>query len=314
VRKNDRPRIDPFRIEEAEWLIAAIHRDWGEAQGNYDEFRFFTGLRPSEQIALLTSDYDPVQGTISVTKACVGGIDQDCTKTGDDRVMVLCPRASEVLTRHFSLRCRMVAAGLTDHDHLFFQRDGAPIQHLRYAYHRWKKTLQRAPAIRYRRPYAARHSSVSWNLMIGSSPLWVAKQHGHSVATMFRAYAAWTGGASESEIGLIKKAMGLMPHERRRGPSKSKAHPLRGGEGISGKLSEDRIDSPTQAADQAAVSPQLGSAPAPSFGTISATTPTPIARKSRRNREIYGGKGGTRTRRDLLEINNLLIKKRSNPP
>jgi hypothetical protein len=26
--------------------IAAIHRDWGEAQGNYDEFRFFTSLRP----------------------------------------------------------------------------------------------------------------------------------------------------------------------------------------------------------------------------------------------------------------------------
>ena len=33
--------------------LAAIHRDWGEAQGNYDEFRFFTGLRPSEEIALV---------------------------------------------------------------------------------------------------------------------------------------------------------------------------------------------------------------------------------------------------------------------
>jgi hypothetical protein len=35
----------------AETLMAALDRDWGEAQGNYDEFRFFTGLRPSEQIA-----------------------------------------------------------------------------------------------------------------------------------------------------------------------------------------------------------------------------------------------------------------------
>jgi integrase len=52
IRKNDRPVIDPFTIQEAETLIAAIHRDWGEAQGNYDELRFFTGLRPSEQIAL----------------------------------------------------------------------------------------------------------------------------------------------------------------------------------------------------------------------------------------------------------------------
>jgi integrase len=52
IRKRDRV-IDPFRIDEAERLIPAIRRDWGDAQANYDEFRFFTGLRPSEQIALV---------------------------------------------------------------------------------------------------------------------------------------------------------------------------------------------------------------------------------------------------------------------
>jgi integrase len=55
IRKRDRV-IDPFRIEDAERLIAAIRQDWGEAQANYDEFRLFTGLRPSEEIALLISD------------------------------------------------------------------------------------------------------------------------------------------------------------------------------------------------------------------------------------------------------------------
>ena len=53
LRKSDRPKVDPFCMHDAETFIAAIHRDWGEAQGNYDEFRFFTGLRPSEQIALV---------------------------------------------------------------------------------------------------------------------------------------------------------------------------------------------------------------------------------------------------------------------
>jgi len=53
IGKKHRPVIGPFSIQDAEVLIAAIHRDWGEAQGNYDEFRFFTGLRPSEQIALV---------------------------------------------------------------------------------------------------------------------------------------------------------------------------------------------------------------------------------------------------------------------
>jgi hypothetical protein len=46
MRRKDRPPADPFSIEEAEALIKAIHQDWGEAQGNYDEFRFFTRLAP----------------------------------------------------------------------------------------------------------------------------------------------------------------------------------------------------------------------------------------------------------------------------
>lgn len=58
IGKKDRPVTDPFSIQEAERLIAALHRDWEEAQGNYDEFRLFTGLRPSEQIALVVADCD----------------------------------------------------------------------------------------------------------------------------------------------------------------------------------------------------------------------------------------------------------------
>ena len=57
IQHKDRPCIDPFTLDEAEALIAAIRRDWGDAQANYDEFRFFTGLRPSEQIALLLSGF-----------------------------------------------------------------------------------------------------------------------------------------------------------------------------------------------------------------------------------------------------------------
>ena len=80
-------------MHDAETLIAAIHRDWGEAQGNYDEFRFFTGLRPSEQIALVLSDIDLVQGIISVNKAQVSGVDRDKTKTSEDRRPIVPSRA-----------------------------------------------------------------------------------------------------------------------------------------------------------------------------------------------------------------------------
>jgi hypothetical protein len=85
--------------------------------------------------------------------------------------VTLCPHAVRVLSRHLELRERMQAAGLIDHAHLFFTADGSVIRHLQYVARRWRHSLSRLSDIRYRRPYNARHSSVSWNLMIGKSPL-----------------------------------------------------------------------------------------------------------------------------------------------
>ena len=213
LRKNERAKIDPFSMHDAETLIAAIHRDWGEAQGNYDEFRFFTGLRPSEEIALILSDLDLVNGIVSVNKARVFGVDRCKTKTGDDRRIQLCPRALLVLRKQLRLRARLEAAGKIDHDHVFFRESGEPMRNLQCSQIRWRKTL-RSLKLRYRRPYTARHSSVSWNLMIGKNALWVAKQHGHSIATMLRAYAAWAEGSVESDIKTIRSSMSMTPAPR----------------------------------------------------------------------------------------------------
>ena len=206
IGKKDRPKIDPFSIQDAEVLIAAIHHDWGEAQGNYDEFRFFTGLRPSEQIALVVTDYDAVHGVLSVTKARVAGIDRDRTKIAEDRRVVLCARARAVLARQLRLRETLQRQGRIDHEHLFFGANGKPIQHLYDVHRHWQQTLKRL-AIRYRKPYAARHSSVSWDLMIGRNPLFVAQQHGHSLLTKLSVYAAWSEGSPETDIAAIRRAM-----------------------------------------------------------------------------------------------------------
>jgi integrase len=129
--KKDRPKIDPFSIQDAETLIAAIHRDWGEAQGNYDEFRFFIGRRPSEQIALVvTADYGAANGVLSITKTRVAGMDRDRTKSGEDRRVVLCERARSILQRQLRLHEQLRQAGRIHHQHLFFHGDGDPIQRL----------------------------------------------------------------------------------------------------------------------------------------------------------------------------------------
>ncbi len=214
LRKADRPKMDPFCVHDAETFIAAIHREWGEAQGNYDEFRFFTGMRPSEQIALVLSDLDLVNGIVSVNKARVSGVDRCMTKTGEDRRVQLCPRALQVLLRQIRLRERLAAEGKVNHAHVFVLDSGEPIRSLEVPGTRWRKTL-RSLKVRYRRPYTARHSSVSWNLMLGKNVLWVAKQHGHSITTMLRAYAAWTEGAVETDIRAIERSMNLTPRQVR---------------------------------------------------------------------------------------------------
>jgi integrase len=213
MTKKDRPPVAPFTIQEAETLIARLHADWGEAIGNYDEFRFFTGLRPSEQIALLVTDYDARRAVLSVTKARVLRRDKDRTKTLEDRDVELCPRALEVLRRHLALRDEYVGAGKIRHDHLFFLEDGRPISDPEITRWRWSESIK-ALNIRRRGPYHARHSSVTWQLMLGKNLLWVAKQHGHSVEVMLRMYAAWLEGAMESDIHAINHAMEKRPVAR----------------------------------------------------------------------------------------------------
>ncbi|MFL6604002.1 MAG: hypothetical protein ACJ8R9_22105 [Steroidobacteraceae bacterium] len=163
------------------------------------------GIRHS-LLALAVTDYDAAHGVLSIIKARVQGIDKDVTKTAEDRRLVLSLRAIAVLGRQLELRQRLLRAGVIQHEHLFFTADGEPIRRLAYPYSRWRRTLQTL-AIRYRKPYAARHSSVSWDLMLGRNPLWVAKQHGHSISTMLSIYAAWVEGALEVDVETIRESM-----------------------------------------------------------------------------------------------------------
>jgi integrase len=281
MRKVDRPRIDPFCIQDAEALIAAIHRAWGEAQGNYDEFRLFTGMRPSEEIALVLSDLDLVNGTVSVNKARVAGIDRCQTKTGEDRRITLCPRALSVLKRQLALRARLEAAGLIQHSRVFFRETGEPFWNLQIQAKRWRATVA-SLNLRYRRPYAARHSFVSWNLMVGKNPLWVAKQHGHSLSTMLRVYAAWAEDMVESDVEAIRRSI------NRHAPLKP-IHPC-----AKWAASEPHATCTiNQATDCAART--MGRR---ALGSLAVDLPLEAV-KGRAStgikKEMYGGKGGTRT-------------------
>src|SRR6266702_6469555 len=80
------------------------------------------------------------------------------------------------------------------------------MRNLSYAYMRWRYTIDKLQ-VRYREPYNARHSCVSWNLMIGKNLMWCARQHGHSVQVMLTMYGAWIEGSPEADIDAIKRSM-----------------------------------------------------------------------------------------------------------
>jgi integrase len=210
ITQKDKAPIDPFTIQEAETIITRSHAEFGEAHGNYEEFRFFTGLRPSEQFALKLADYDRAVGTLSVRRACVRKREKDRTKTGKDRKIELCARAQSILERQLALRERLVRSGRITHDFLFFQEDGAPLRDLSYPYRRWRHVLN-VSDIRYRTPYHARHSFTSWSIMLGKNLLKLAIEDGHSLQTMLSTYAGWTERATDADVAVIRKAINEPP-------------------------------------------------------------------------------------------------------
>jgi Phage integrase family len=227
------------------------------------------------------SDIDLVNGTLSVNKARVAGIDRCQTKTGDDRRIALCSRALGVIKRQLALRARFMAAGSIRHDHRFFRETGEPFTNLQIQARRWRLTLE-SLQLRYRRPYAARHTFVSWNLMAGKNPLWVAKQHGHSLTTMLRVYAAWAEDAVDSDVEAIRRAM------NRHTPLKP-AH--RCPYSVQGRLRPAR---PAHRASNCNGRTRRRRA----LATLAVDLPVEAAARSVSvgyRREMYGGKGGNRT-------------------
>lgn len=190
---------DPFTLDEAESIIAGIREDWGDRFADYIEWQFFTGCRPSETIALRWPAIDIAERTAFIEETRVYARDKDTTKTNTSRLVELNGRAFAVIQRQ---RALSQLAG----KHVFLRIDGQPWHDLQVQWKRWTATLMRL-GIRYRRPYQMRHTSVTWNLLVGRNPLWVADQHGHGMGVSLKVYAKWLRGTGEAEIERLKRAL-----------------------------------------------------------------------------------------------------------
>ena len=78
------------------------------------KLRFFTGLRPSEELALVVIDYDAEHGRVERHQGAHQRVDSDVTKPGEDRHVALCPGAMAFFERQLRLSERRVQSGPID--------------------------------------------------------------------------------------------------------------------------------------------------------------------------------------------------------
>ncbi len=188
---------DPLTAEEVDLVLAHMQK-YDEQIVNLFEFNFFTGMRPSEVIALRWGDIDHVRKLARVKRARTFGEEHE-TKTFKVRDIELNSRAMDALIRqksHTFLKGEYVFENPNTGERYSEERP------LRRAY--WNPTL-RALGMRERHCYQTRHTYATLNLMAGANPMWVAKQLGHAtMAMLLTIYSRWIDGADRSnEKGKI---------------------------------------------------------------------------------------------------------------
>lgn len=186
MRKNQKPQPDPFTLEQVELLL---QRFGSTRARDYYEFAFFSGIRPSEQIALCWPKVDLTTGTVLVDQALTRGKVKG-TKTTDVREIELTARARQVLERQ---RAVTQLAG----ERVFVGDDGEGFASTEEPLRRWWKPAMKLSGLRQRDARQTRHTFATVCLMAGITPAWAARQLGHSVEMFYRVYSRWIDKADK---------------------------------------------------------------------------------------------------------------------
>lgn len=156
-------------------------------------FWLATGLRSGEIYGLRWTDITSNQMTIA--SSIVAG-ERKGTKTNVARTVLLNSRALAALER------------VERFGELVFHHAGKPWADREFRRHIWNRLLK-THGIRYRRPYAMRHTFASMMLTAGLTPAWCARQMGHSVDIFLGTYAKWLGGDHDQlELSRLEAAWG----------------------------------------------------------------------------------------------------------
>ncbi len=178
-------QVEPFERSELDAILQACE---GQIR-NIFQFAFWTGLRTGELIALKWGDINLVDGTVFIrsTRNRMGDKDNPKTKSSIRKLKLLKPAWDALNAQH----------NFTTSGHVFLNpsialpwKDDSPLRKTA-----WIPALKRA-GVKYRKPYATRHTFASMMLSAGMSPMWVVQQMGHTnLSQLISTYGKWMPSA-----------------------------------------------------------------------------------------------------------------------
>lgn len=186
--KIQRAEPDPFPLDEAEQIITWLYQNLSgptRIYAAYYEFAFFTGMRPCEILGLARDMTYIELRKARVRRVMVDGEIHERVKTKYARDVLLNERALHALERAAEIQGTGGAYVFRPADGRgeFIASENTPKAYL-------DKAIE-ALGVRRRRQYATRHTYATACLMAGMTPMFVAKQLGHSLQVLLEIYARW---------------------------------------------------------------------------------------------------------------------------
>ena len=209
-RGRTRPKKQILTPEQVGRLLDAAIQD---ERGLYYAFPFLTGVRPSEQLALLWEDIDLEAGTIRIRRTQEpGGSVTELTKTSAStreipispllRSMLVtwrttCPRANDYEYRVFPLLGRPRSKQN--------KKTGRPLCYTNFLYTYWRPALG-ALQLPMVTPHSARHAFISTLQAKGIEVGLVAKLAGHSNPTVTISHYTQAVRGGEAALRALEDA------------------------------------------------------------------------------------------------------------
>ena len=204
------PGPDPFSEEERDRLLEYFlhaRRRIGRHQGRYQTkpyfpyyaflfTLFYTGMRPSEAVALRVKSIDLTGGTLVVERSRSLGAEAAPKTAAAARVVRLTPRNIQALGRLIEPRAE-------PDDYVFKNTLGEPID--QRSFYNLFRSAQRALGLRLRDLYATKDTYVSTALTRNVNLAWLSEQTGVADATLRRHYGRFihAGAADAFELSKI---------------------------------------------------------------------------------------------------------------